>query len=377
MIENRKPEFYRISWITSLILVQNEKTRIIHHFAEYYPIYSSEQIDIEAYWWTGSGDIVEGFGQYVRGSGVPFPDAYYPISLRNAIRGSDHNVDPDFRIRFNDTYNWYFGTDGQTPPNQYDFVTAALKAIGQKLGLESRTHICYVDLGCFGSSGEYYVYEVFVVNGQGQQLISFPHASPELKTQLTSNNLYFSGPAAVAVHGGTQPKLYAPAIWQVVNVEHLLLDEAIYPPEGYNALMTAILQPGEAHHDPGPLARAMLYDLGWPRPAQAPVLNPLPNQFLLVNTSRDHAIDLWDYANDPDTAVWNLVFSLVNSPAPQAGISFESGHYINIHPDMDWTGSTQVTIEVEDPTNLTDSRSFDVFVVEQIYQTFLPAISGP
>jgi hypothetical protein len=50
---------------------------------------------------------------------------------------------------------------------------------------------------------------------------------------------------------------------------------------------------------------------------------------------------------------------------------------VTIRPEAGWTGRVQVSIEVEDPTGLTGRQSFDVIVVEQIYQDFLPVVYKP
>jgi hypothetical protein len=172
------------------------------------------------------------------------------------------------------------------------------------------------------------------------------------------------------------PKLYAPASWQSIKYP-LLLDDNAFPAGSVNALMSHTLETGEAIHDPGPLAKAMLFDLGWPSAPQAPVLEPLPAQLMLVNTSHDNAIDLWNYVNDPDTLTAELIFRIASMSSTQMGVSLDNGRYINIHPEADWTGTGQVTIEVEDTMGLIGSQSFDVIVVDQIFQNFLPLAVNP
>ena len=141
-----------------------------------------------------------------------------------------------------------------------------------------------------------------------------------------------------------------------------------------DALMSNTLEPGEAIHDPGPLAKAMLYDLGWPKPPPAPVLARLPGRLLKVNTCRDNATDLWNYVSDEDTPTAQLVFSIANEPPAELGIELDSNRYIDISPQADWTGQGTVVIEATDPTGMSDSGSFRVTVAAELYSVFCPSV---
>ena len=69
-------------------------------------------------------------------AGAPDPNTWYPVALANALHGSD--LDPahaDIYAAFDSTRsNWYFGTDGNTPFNQYDFASVILHEITHGLG---------------------------------------------------------------------------------------------------------------------------------------------------------------------------------------------------------------------------------------------------
>ena len=349
-------------------------------------IYSPVPIEIEAYW---GSDFLGGPAYtspvYTQDPSLPNPYALYPSALAMAIQGRASSGSPDFVIRFNSDFdNWYFGTDGRTPGGDYDFVTVALKYIGWGLGLESWMRLCGPGLtdGCYGDPPNYYplIYDTFAVDSSGQHLTDrnlFPNPSPALKRALTSDDVYFAGPKAVAANGGAMPKLYAPGNWLTTMKYPLLLDDRAFPRGSINALMTHTLETGETIHHPGPVALAMLSDLGWPDPPQAPILMPLPSQLLLVNTSRVRAFDLRAYAYDPDTPTAELIFRFVDIPAAEAGVTLDDGRFVTIRPEAGWTGRVQVSIEVEDPTGLTGRQSFDVIVVEQIYQDFLPVVYKP
>lgn len=348
-------------------------------------VYSPVPIKINASWSAAGSTgrpgsyLITGYSQQ---NSFPNPTAYYPLSLANALSQFPQTTGSAFYLSFNsDIPNWYFGTDGNAPSDAYDFVTVALKYIGHGLGIQSRTHITAVD-GSWTSGGEFYmayIYDTFVVNGSGQHLTDlniFANPSPALRVELTSNNLYFSGSEATAVLNGTLPKLYAPADWQAI-VQPLVLDDSSFPLGTDGALMTHFIQPGEVIHDPGQLTKAILYDLGWPKPRHAPTLNNLPNQLLLVNTNHNHALDLQAYANDIDTPIAQLSFSLQGTIPSEAGVTMENARYININPTLDWVGQVTVNILVTDPDNLVDSQSFEIIVAPQLYTRFLPTAQKP
>jgi hypothetical protein len=74
--------------------------------------------------------------------------------------------------------------------------------------------------------------------------------------------VFANGTAARARNGGVSPELYAPAAWQPgSSVSHL--DDDAYPNGTANSLMTHALGIAEAVHDPGPIVRGMLSDIGW------------------------------------------------------------------------------------------------------------------
>ncbi|MCA9873471.1 MAG: hypothetical protein KC441_07445 [Anaerolineales bacterium] len=344
-------------------------------------VYSPVPIEIEASWGSSFMDTpADAFVVYVRSSALPNPNAYYPEALSNALQGKDNTGNADINIRFNSDFNnWYFGTDGQAPGSDYDFVTVALKYIGRGLGLRSGMSLCGPTDGCWGTdSNRVYplIYDTLVVNGSGQHLTDtsiFPNPSPALKNELTSNNIYFAGAKATVANGGVMPKLYAPESWESIKYP-LLLDDNAFPAGSVNALMSHTLETGEVIHNPGPLAQAMLFDLGWTSVPQAPVLQPLPSQLISVNTSRVNAIDLWNYVDDPDTLTADLTFTIVSVSPIQLGATLDNGRYISISPETNWIGTGQVTVEVEDTTNLVDSQSFDVIVEARI---FLPMTLKP
>ncbi len=75
-------------------------------------------------------------------SGAPQTNTFYPIALANKLHGGDLDPNnPDIVCNFNSSINWYFGTDGNTPSGQYDFVTVVLHELPGRL--EFRRHCEY------------------------------------------------------------------------------------------------------------------------------------------------------------------------------------------------------------------------------------------
>lgn len=342
---------------------------------------SSVAVKVDAEW---SGSLppgaLGGAGPYdflANYANAPQVNTWYPVALANTYAGVDLNgSDPEIDSVFSSTFsNWYFGTDGNTPGGTYDFVSVVLHELGHGLGFTGSMRV-QGGLGNWGYGTAYpFIYDRFTENGAGQALLSFPNNSTALASQLTSGSVYFDGPNANAANGGSRPRLYAPGSWQQGS-SYSHLDESTFPGGTTNALMTPQISSGEANHNPGPIALGIFKDSGWVLANQntAPVMNPLPAQLMLVNTTRNNAIDLWAYTSDAQTADSGLVFAITNSPNASAGVSLDSNRYIDIFPAGGWTGSTQATVRVTDPGGLTHTQSFTVIVVNQILNVYLPMV---
>ena len=197
---------------------------------------------------------------------APAPNTYFPIALANARAGVDlYDGGDDITANFNALYNWYLGTDGN-PGQTFDLMTVVLHELAHGLGFFGSMNL-YAGDGWwgFGSPGVPVGYDLLSFNGNGQALIDtalFANHSAALAAQLTSGNLYLNGAATRARNGGAAPVLFAPNPWQPgSSVSHL--DDAVYPNGTPNSLMTHAIGPGEAVHDPGPITRGVLTDLGW------------------------------------------------------------------------------------------------------------------
>ena len=346
-------------------------------------ITSSQTIEIHAIWDPYEGGHSPGFiaGTYVLWTtGAPVPGTWYPIALVEALREEQAHVNTEFStILKAEMVDWYLGTDGQCPSDQYDLVTVALKLIGMGLGIKSDINFCdiFSDEGCYGEEWDRehpYLYDTFVVNGAGQHLTDlgvFPNPSLALGTQLTSNDIYFDGPLSTAANGGEWPKLYAPSDRTKIKFP-FLLDDASYPRGDRDALMTHTLEPGEAIHEIGPLALAMLYDMGWPHPPQAPTLDAIPTRLVPGDIGKDGAVDLWRYVHDLDTLPADQTFVISDTVPAELGASMDGGRYIDLFPTAGWTGEGTVTVQVTDPDDLQAETTFRVIVADPLYHCMLP-----
>jgi photosystem II stability/assembly factor-like uncharacterized protein len=195
----------------------------------------------------------------------PIPNTCYHTALAEKLAGIEINLhsDPDIIVRVNSNYpanRFYFRTDGNTPLEQYDFVSLILHELCHGLGY---TFGFSYNAGRGSWSNSYprypYIGARFLFNGNNQALIDttiFPNPSIELGRQLTSDNIYWNGPNV------TEAKMYAPAnYYSASSILHL--DDATYFPGSENHLMTPWFYGGTATHSPGDIVLKQLADMGW------------------------------------------------------------------------------------------------------------------
>ncbi len=232
---------------------------------------SSVTIRVDAHWTPLDDPRVLGSAgpeTFVRDfSEAPEAGTWYPISLANALEGSDlSSGDPHITANFNSNFtNWYFGTDGLTPLDRYDLMSVVLHELGHGLGFVGSMDVEGGE-GSWGLNTPFpIVYDRFTENLQGQQLLDtalFQNPSTELAGQLQSNQLFFNGSHARAGNGNNPVQIYAPLTWEPgSSFSHL--NEVAFPSGNANSLMSPQIGRGEAIHDPGPVGTGVLQDLGW------------------------------------------------------------------------------------------------------------------
>lgn len=229
-------------------------------------IISSVPIHIEAHWvYMNENILAQGrpavfFNNF---NGTPVPNIYYPVALAEKLSNNDLNPgNPDIICHFNNKFAWYFGTDGNTPSTQYDFVSSVLHEITHGLGFSG--FLKGADgKGFFNNNNNLpSIYDHYIFNNQNQKIADktiFQSPSSELHGQLTSDNLKFCRENSTS-QVSTVDWIYAPEVWNEGS--------SIYHLKGYsygeeNSLMTPSACKGEAIHNPGEITMNILAELGW------------------------------------------------------------------------------------------------------------------
>jgi hypothetical protein len=199
-------------------------------------------------------------------TGAPQANTWYPVSLANTLHGSDLKPTiADIYMGFNGNYNWYCGTDGNTPGQAIDLVSVVLHEICHGLGFSGSMRYSGIE-GSWGLSPtptNPKIYDRYALDINGVPLLNttvYPNPSTALGSALTSGNIFFNGSHANTANGGDRVPLYAPSVWDPgSSFSHLA--------ESYNhtvnALMTYSMGSGVSEHSPGPVTTGLLRDLGW------------------------------------------------------------------------------------------------------------------
>jgi hypothetical protein len=208
--------------------------------------------------YSGGGSLMRDFNDAARSN------TWYSSSLANALAGEDLDADnPDMHITYNRNFTWYYGVDGTPPSDQMDLLTVVLHEIAHGLNFSGTASYDSTNLqGSLGLDGFPCIYDVFVKDGVGTDIISYTSPSFALGTALRSGDLWFHGPNAMTANGDQRVKIYAPATWKPGS-SYSHLDYDIFNNTA-NQLMVWAVSNGEAVHDPGPVAKGMLKDMGWP-----------------------------------------------------------------------------------------------------------------
>ncbi|NOQ46519.1 MAG: hypothetical protein GQ559_07585, partial [Desulfobulbaceae bacterium] len=238
-------------------------------------LHSSVPITIRACWASLSDPNILGYSgsSTVRDfSGATQSNTWYSFSLANALHGSDLSPgstinDYDMHITYNTNFSWYFGTDGNTPLAQHDFMSVVLHEIAHGLNFSGAMNYASGQ-GSWGYDGYPNIYDVFMRDGLGKQLITYTSPSTALGSALVSNNIWFHGRQAMATNGNQRVKMYAPATWSGGS-SYSHLDYATFNNTS-NQLMVYAISNGESIHDPGAVTRGLLSDLGWSTSSDPP-----------------------------------------------------------------------------------------------------------
>ena len=230
-------------------------------------IYSPIPIRVKATWESLASDVLGSCAPtnyYTDFESTQVWNCYYPVALVEKMLGKNINSSEyELEASFNkDFKNWYFGTDGNTPTNKYDFVSTVLHEFAHGIGFHGFFYADIRSRGAYGRNDRFpAAFDLFVQNKAGQKLINttiFPNPSALLYQNFTSGWLEFNSP----LNESDLPRLYAPTTWDGgSSIYHL--NDATYPAGSPDALMTHAQSMGEANFDPGPKTMAILNDIGW------------------------------------------------------------------------------------------------------------------
>jgi hypothetical protein len=205
---------------------------------------------------------------------APKANTWYESSLANALHGSDLNASAyDDYITYNSGFSWYYGTDGHPTAGTYDLVTVAAHEIAHGLNF-SGTAAYSAATGSIGSSGSPNIYDTFMENSTGTKLTSLTSPSTTLGSVLTSGSLWFNGTNSKAANGGSRVKIYAPSSWKGGS-SYAHLDYTTFAGTA-NSMMVYAVSSGSAQHNPGPVTKGLLKDLGWVLASSTPTTVPTP-----------------------------------------------------------------------------------------------------
>lgn len=251
---------------------QNAKDAFQHAVEIWEGIIESDvPIYIQANWRTQNQNVLGSAGSsnyYANFKNTPHTNRFYPVAIAEKITKTEitGSSSPDIVATFNKEIDWYFGTDGKTPELLYDFVTVVLHEITHGLGFTGFFFYSN-NLGAYSYSndGDASAFDLLVVRNNGNQLVDtqiYDNYSTELGSALISRSLYANSPVAKRANNGNKPRLYAPSEYDDgSSIYHL--NDGTYPSGNDNSLMTHAIGKGEAIHDPGPLTKGIINDIGW------------------------------------------------------------------------------------------------------------------
>jgi len=193
-------------------------------------------------------------------------DAWAPRALAKQLK--PHFFDAwgnDMVITINKDFKFYAGFDGDVPKNHFDLVSIIMHEIQHGLGFMSllrkdfRMGNFFYDIEFFWKSkrNHYFIYDLFLHDGEGRIVDNKPNASNQLPTQKTDiiwNSFTFTEDA--------KPKIYAPLVWEEgSSLSHI--DENQYPAGSPSSLMTPRTAEQEAVHHLGDVVVGMFADMGY------------------------------------------------------------------------------------------------------------------
>ena len=243
---------------------ENAKSAFLYVVSIYESLLSSDvPVKVQAKWETLGTNVLANTSPssfYKNFNGARLADVYYPVALAEKLAGKELNGDEsDIICTFNKNSNWFLGTNGNTPSDQYDFVTVALHELVHGLGFSGFFDVdgSVGDLNNNNHLPSIYDWYIYQNSLQVCDHDHFQMPSSQLKSVLESGQLSVKGN-----DGNNIESVYAPKSWNVgTSIYHY--NESGFQKGDANALMSPFVFKGEAIHYPGDKTLAILADLGW------------------------------------------------------------------------------------------------------------------
>jgi len=211
-------------------------------------------------------------------------DTWYGNALADKLVGED--ISPgffDIVANFSTVFpNWYFGTDANTPPGDFDFRTVVLHELCHGLGffgsmfVDNATGIG--DYG-FGIPNPVYpaIYDRLAYSPDGKSILKdnrYGNFTTELGDVLLGDPLTVKGPRIKKATNGKGAKLFtvldSDVFGEIPGLTDIWLPGSSYSHVDFltyarapNGLMVPFLSPGLAFENPGEITLAIFDDLGW------------------------------------------------------------------------------------------------------------------
>lgn len=220
---------------------------------------------------TDGGDFLAASGAYYFQSPFGFFNGFV---YDHATTGSDPAAGfPDAVATFDFGYAWHLGTESN-PGGLFDLFSVALHEFTHSMGFSSLINASGKSAISGDNPGVFGVYDTFLERGDGTSLFGDGGVYLGKVADLTSQDVFFNGPNAVAANSGNPVPIYAPAIFsEGSSIGHI--DSSI------SAVMNYSIAQGVEKRAWTAIDAGILQDIGWQLTSSVPE----PSGFVLLGIS--------------------------------------------------------------------------------------------
>lgn len=290
---------------------------------------------------------------------APISNTWYAIALANSLEGSDMSTWEDISATFNSDidnnnnclngYNWYYGLDGNRPPNTIELLSVVMHEIGHGLGFQT-----FVNLGT--GSKLFQKNDTYMLNLEDHssgRIWSNMNNQQRVQSAKDTADLHWTGPNVTSriaeFTGGVNQghiRQYAPSIIDFgSSVSHF--STAMAPNE--------LMEPFDTGPKQGPgLAIQLFQDMGWNTFSSfVPIISQFNNASMPQGTTAQTDF----VVRDNDTPLLDLTFSFTSSNTAlidASGFSVTGSGNLRaliITPNPGTSGIANITITVSDGVN--------------------------